>query len=85
VDVFQVTITAEEQCLYMCWSRLKLERVLRHRPLLKVVLSNIIGEVLQTGNVVAEPEGSIQLTPKTAIGHDPAPLPFTSDLHNLSP
>ncbi|XP_069686354.1 uncharacterized protein [Periplaneta americana] len=43
-DVFQVTITAEQECLYMCWSRLKLERVLRHRPLLKVVLSNIIGK-----------------------------------------
>ncbi|KAJ9591756.1 hypothetical protein L9F63_001692 [Diploptera punctata] len=43
-DVFQVTITAEQECLYVCWSRLKLERVLRHRPLLKVVLSNIIGK-----------------------------------------
>ncbi|XP_023710710.1 blood vessel epicardial substance-A isoform X2 [Cryptotermes secundus] len=43
-DVFQVTITAEQECLYMCWPRLKLERVLRHRPLLKVVLSNIIGK-----------------------------------------
>jgi hypothetical protein len=46
--MLQVTITAEQECLYMCWPRLKLERVLRHRPLLKVVLSNIIGEMVQT-------------------------------------
>jgi hypothetical protein len=45
--MLQVTITAEQECLYMCWPRLKLERVLRHRPLLKVVLSNIIGEMVQ--------------------------------------
>jgi hypothetical protein len=43
-SVLQVTITAEQECLYMCWPRLRLERVLRHRPSLKVVLSNIIGE-----------------------------------------
>ncbi|XP_063219900.1 popeye domain-containing protein 3-like isoform X2 [Bacillus rossius redtenbacheri] len=42
-NVFQVTITAEEDCLYICWSRAKLERVFRHRHLLKVVFSNIIG------------------------------------------
>nr|CAD7263234.1 unnamed protein product [Timema shepardi] len=41
-DVFQVTITAEQECVYLCWSRLKLERVLRHRPLFKVLFSNII-------------------------------------------
>ena len=44
MSVLQVTITAEQECLFMCWPRLRLERVLRHRPLLKVVLSNIIGE-----------------------------------------
>ncbi|XP_063219902.1 blood vessel epicardial substance-like isoform X3 [Bacillus rossius redtenbacheri] len=43
-NVFQVTITAEEDCLYICWSRAKLERVFRHRHLLKVVFSNIIGK-----------------------------------------
>ncbi|XP_067011153.2 popeye domain-containing protein 2-like [Anabrus simplex] len=43
-DVFQVTITAEQECVYICWPRLKLERVLRHRPLLKTVLDNIIGK-----------------------------------------
>ncbi|XP_066246450.1 blood vessel epicardial substance-B-like [Euwallacea similis] len=43
-DVFQVTITAEEDCTYLCWSRMKLERVLRHRPMLKVVLDAIIGK-----------------------------------------
>jgi hypothetical protein len=49
--MLQVTITAEQECLYMCWPRLKLERVLRHRPLLKVVLSNIIGEMVQIDTV----------------------------------
>ncbi|KAF2885813.1 hypothetical protein ILUMI_20355 [Ignelater luminosus] len=45
-DVFQVTITAEEDSIYLCWSRMKLERFLRHRPLLKVVLDCIIGKFL---------------------------------------
>ncbi|KAJ8979561.1 hypothetical protein NQ317_012950 [Molorchus minor] len=43
-DVFQVTITAEEDSVYLCWPRMKLERVLRHRPMLKVVLDCIIGK-----------------------------------------
>ncbi|XP_050306885.1 blood vessel epicardial substance-B-like [Anthonomus grandis grandis] len=43
-DVFQVTITAEEDCTYLCWSRMKLERVLRHRPMLKTVLDCVIGK-----------------------------------------
>lgn len=43
-DVFQVTITAEEDSVYLCWPRMKLERVLRHRPLLKIVMDSIIGE-----------------------------------------
>ncbi|KAL1497062.1 hypothetical protein ABEB36_008087 [Hypothenemus hampei] len=43
-DLFQVTITAEEDCIYLCWSRMKLERVLRHRPMLKTVLDAIIGK-----------------------------------------
>nr|XP_015835225.1 PREDICTED: uncharacterized protein LOC100141516 [Tribolium castaneum] len=43
-DVFQVTITAEEDSVYLCWPRMKLERVLRHRPILKVVLDSIIGK-----------------------------------------
>ena len=42
-DVFQVTITAEENSAYLCWSRMKLERVLRHRPMLKTVLDSVIG------------------------------------------
>nr|CAD7576302.1 unnamed protein product [Timema californicum] len=42
VVVARVTITAEQECVYLCWSRLKLERVLRHRPLFKVLFSNII-------------------------------------------
>lgn len=45
-DVFQVTITAEEDSVYLCWSRMKLERFLRHRPLLKVVLDCLIGKGL---------------------------------------
>ncbi|XP_076686879.1 popeye domain-containing protein 1-like [Andrena cerasifolii] len=43
-DVFQVTIRAEESSMYICWTRLKLLRVLRHRPLLKVVLNTLIGK-----------------------------------------
>ncbi|XP_057665400.1 blood vessel epicardial substance-B-like [Diorhabda carinulata] len=43
-DVFQVTITAEEDSVYLCWPRMKLERVLRHRPMLKVVLDSLIGK-----------------------------------------
>ncbi|XP_014467839.1 PREDICTED: blood vessel epicardial substance-B-like [Dinoponera quadriceps] len=43
-DVFQVTIRAEEYSTYICWTRLKLQRVLRHRPLLKVLLNTLIGK-----------------------------------------
>ncbi|KAJ8960862.1 hypothetical protein NQ318_020160 [Aromia moschata] len=43
-DVFQVTITAEEDSVYLCWPRMKLERVLRHRPMLKVIMDCIIGK-----------------------------------------
>ncbi|KAK9503265.1 hypothetical protein O3M35_011873 [Rhynocoris fuscipes] len=43
-ELFQVTITAEEESLYLCWPKLKLARVLRHRPTLKIVLSNLIGK-----------------------------------------
>ncbi|XP_012534851.1 uncharacterized protein LOC105835820 isoform X3 [Monomorium pharaonis] len=43
-DVFQVTIRAEEPSTYVCWTRMKLLRVLRHRPLLKVVLNTLIGK-----------------------------------------
>nr|XP_018917632.1 PREDICTED: uncharacterized protein LOC109044383 [Bemisia tabaci] len=43
-QVFQVTITAEEESSYLSWSRLKLDRVLRHRPQLRVVFSHIIGK-----------------------------------------
>jgi hypothetical protein len=60
--MLQVTITAEQECLYMCWPRLKLERVLRHRPLLKVVLSSIIGEMVQS-DVVAQNRAGPEATP----------------------
>lgn len=43
-DVFQVTIRAEEPSTYICWTRMRLLRVLRHRPLLKVVLNTLIGK-----------------------------------------
>ncbi|XP_071053052.1 blood vessel epicardial substance-A-like [Onthophagus taurus] len=43
-DVFQVTITAEDDSVYLCWSRMRLERILRHKPMLKVVLDSIIGK-----------------------------------------
>ncbi|XP_060801304.1 blood vessel epicardial substance-like [Amyelois transitella] len=43
-DVFQVTVIAEEVCTCICWPRMRLERVLRHRPALKVVLDCLIGK-----------------------------------------
>ncbi|CAB3242888.1 unnamed protein product [Arctia plantaginis] len=43
-DVFQVSVIAEEQCTCVCWPRMRLERVLRHRPALKVVLDCLIGK-----------------------------------------
>lgn len=47
-EVFQVTIRADESCTYICWTRLQLLRVLRHRPLLKVVLNTLIGKDITT-------------------------------------
>lgn len=43
-DVFQVSVVAEEGSTCLCWPRMRLERVLRHRPMLKVVLDSIIGK-----------------------------------------
>ncbi|XP_061710526.1 blood vessel epicardial substance-like [Cydia pomonella] len=43
-DVFQVSVVAEEVCTCVCWPRMRLERVLRHRPALKVVLDCLIGK-----------------------------------------
>ncbi|XP_041976560.1 blood vessel epicardial substance-like [Aricia agestis] len=43
-DVFQVTVVAEEVCTCVCWPRMRLERVLRHRPAVKVVLDCLIGK-----------------------------------------
>ncbi|KAJ2946939.1 hypothetical protein O0L34_g16283 [Tuta absoluta] len=43
-DVFQVSVVAEEVCTCICWPRMRLERVLRHRPALKVVLDCLIGK-----------------------------------------
>ncbi|XP_050682363.1 blood vessel epicardial substance-like [Leptidea sinapis] len=43
-DVFQVTVVADEVCTCVCWPRMRLERVLRHRPSLKVVLDCLIGK-----------------------------------------
>jgi hypothetical protein len=39
----------------------------------------------KTKSLVAEPEGSTLLIPKSSIGHDPEPFPSTSDPQNLSP
>ncbi|GJQ67292.1 hypothetical protein Trydic_g8193 [Trypoxylus dichotomus] len=41
-DVFQVTVVAEEDSVFLCWPRMKLERILRHKPMLKIVLDCII-------------------------------------------
>ncbi|KAK6641510.1 hypothetical protein RUM44_013222 [Polyplax serrata] len=43
-DIFQVTIEAQEECLYLCWPRLRLERVLRHRTVLRQVFESMIGK-----------------------------------------
>ncbi|KAK9693994.1 Popeye protein conserved region [Popillia japonica] len=43
-DVFQVTIVAEEDSVFLCWPRMKLERILRHKAMLKIVLDCIIGK-----------------------------------------
>ncbi|KAL1454962.1 hypothetical protein WDU94_009089 [Cyamophila willieti] len=43
-ELYQVSITAEEDCLYLCWSRISLDRLLRHRPMLKSVFSCLIGK-----------------------------------------
>ncbi|XP_033122973.1 blood vessel epicardial substance-like isoform X2 [Anneissia japonica] len=40
---FQVTITAEEDCRYVQWSRRKLESFLKREPFMKVVLQTSIG------------------------------------------
>ncbi|XP_050422945.1 uncharacterized protein LOC126834810 [Adelges cooleyi] len=42
--VFQVTITAAEDCVYLCWQLPKLNRILRHRTQLHAVLAAIIGK-----------------------------------------
>uniref|UniRef100_A0A8D8Z0Q2 Blood vessel epicardial substance n=1 Tax=Cacopsylla melanoneura TaxID=428564 RepID=A0A8D8Z0Q2_9HEMI len=43
-ELYQVSITAEEDCLYLCWSRISLDRLLRHRPMLKSVFNCLIGK-----------------------------------------
>ncbi|KAE8751453.1 hypothetical protein FOCC_FOCC001700, partial [Frankliniella occidentalis] len=43
-NTFQVTISAEEESVYMCWPRMKLSRVLRHRPQVRIVLDTLIGK-----------------------------------------
>ncbi|CAG5040009.1 unnamed protein product [Parnassius apollo] len=52
-DVFQVTVVAEEVCTCICWPRMRLERVLRHRPALKVVLDCLIDVSLLEAIVAA--------------------------------
>ncbi|XP_050539583.1 blood vessel epicardial substance-B-like [Daktulosphaira vitifoliae] len=42
--LFQVTITAAEDCVYLCWQIPKLNRILQHRPQLLAVFSSIIGK-----------------------------------------
>ncbi|KAJ1528671.1 hypothetical protein ONE63_007065 [Megalurothrips usitatus] len=43
-NTFQVTISAEEESVYLCWPRMKLSRVLRHRPQVRIVLDTLIGK-----------------------------------------
>lgn len=42
---FQVTVTAAEDCVYLCWQLSKLNRIFKHRTQLHSVLTNIIGEL----------------------------------------
>ncbi|KAL5244656.1 hypothetical protein ACI65C_012066 [Semiaphis heraclei] len=43
-NMFQVTITAAEDCVYLCWQLSKLNRIFKHRPQLHAVLTSIIGK-----------------------------------------
>jgi hypothetical protein len=38
-----------------------------------------------TNSLVEKPEGSTQLIPKSATGHDPEPVPSISHPHSLFP
>ncbi|GBP44375.1 hypothetical protein EVAR_81288_1 [Eumeta japonica] len=40
----RVSVVAEEVCTCVCWPRMRLERVLRHRPALKVVFDSLIAK-----------------------------------------
>ncbi|XP_022175923.1 uncharacterized protein LOC111037573 [Myzus persicae] len=42
--MFQVTITAAEDCVYLCWQLSKLNRIFKHRTQLHAVLASIIGK-----------------------------------------
>ncbi|XP_050053466.1 uncharacterized protein LOC114133072 [Aphis gossypii] len=42
--MFQVTITAAEDCVYLCWQLSKLNRIFKHRTQLHAVLTSIIGK-----------------------------------------
>ncbi|CAB3377214.1 Hypothetical predicted protein [Cloeon dipterum] len=69
--VFQVTITAEEESVCLCWSKPKLENVFRLRPLLEVLMVNLIGKditqklyamnehLLSAANAVAEQQATM--------------------------
>ncbi|XP_012277107.1 blood vessel epicardial substance [Orussus abietinus] len=79
-DVFQVTVRAEESSTYICWTRLKLLRVLRHRPLLKVVLNTLIGKDI-TSKLYALNE---QLAGIAAANENAAGNPYRGVARSLS-
>ncbi|XP_069354635.1 blood vessel epicardial substance-like isoform X2 [Maniola hyperantus] len=72
-DVFQVTVIAEEVCTCVCWPRMRLERVLRHRPALKVVLDCLIGKDI-THKLYAVSEG---LSAGVSAEHEGPPAHLT--------
>ncbi|XP_064473050.1 popeye domain-containing protein 3-like [Ornithodoros turicata] len=41
--MFQVSITAQEPCRYLCWSRRRLHNVLRLNPTMAAILHNLVG------------------------------------------
>uniref|UniRef100_A0A2S2R9Y9 Blood vessel epicardial substance-A n=1 Tax=Sipha flava TaxID=143950 RepID=A0A2S2R9Y9_9HEMI len=42
--MFQVTITAAEDCVYLCWQQSKLNRIFKHRTQLHAVITSLIGK-----------------------------------------
>ncbi|CAM1293148.1 BVES (predicted) [Pycnogonum litorale] len=42
-QIFQVTVTAIEKCVYFCWTRKSLEQIFKANPVLHSIINNLIG------------------------------------------